>query len=366
MMLLVSVVADSGFGGMQMVNRLIIEAAQSEDIAGTIISLHDQTTRGWSDAYPNSYAANGSRLSFTVSALRRRHWARASIILATHISLAPVGRVVKHFSGGKFAMFLHGVEAWEALPGRVRWGLRGCDYLVANSNFTLEKFYTVHREFADIPGQVIYLPARELNGEEKDQPLAITLPDRLRVLVVGRLWGRGLLKGQRQLIAIWPQIIDEFPDAELCIVGAGEGRNDFEAFARASGVAEAIRFTGEVTDSELEAIYQQSAVYAMPSQGEGFGLVFAEAMAHGLPCIASRFDAGSEVVAHGATGLHVDPDNLEELREAMRTLLGDTEIRKRMGEAGRIRATEQFSLSRFNPDITDLLRSASLSVESKL
>jgi phosphatidylinositol alpha-1,6-mannosyltransferase len=94
----------------------------------------------------------------------------------------------------------------------------------------------------------------------------------------------------------------------------------------------------------------------MPSWGEGFGLVFAEAMSHGLPCIASRFDAGSEVVVDGVTGILVDPNRSDELLGALRTLLSDGRLRRRMGEAGRTRAKEVFSLRAFNRRVESILR----------
>jgi glycosyltransferase involved in cell wall biosynthesis len=88
--------------------------------------------------------------------------------------------------------------------------------------------------------------------------------------------------------------------------------------------------------------------------------VFAEAMAHGLPCIASREDAGSEVVVHGQTGFHVDPDDPAELTQRLQQLLGDAALRARLGEAGRRRAADLFSLKSFNQRVVELLRGRSL------
>jgi glycosyltransferase involved in cell wall biosynthesis len=111
-----------------------------------------------------------------------------------------------------------------------------------------------------------------------------------------------------------------------------------------------------VSDAELAEIYRASHVFAMPSRGEGFGLVFAEAMAHGLPCIASRLDAGSEVVVDGETGVHVDPDDEADLLRALMALLTDPALRRRLGDAGRMRAQMLFGLDGFNARISELLR----------
>ena len=352
--MIVSVISGSGFGGIQIVNRLLGDAIREARIPGTVVSLHDPTNAEWREVWPDSICARGSKLRFVCGALLRSRHARRSVVLVSHISLAPVGRLIKQITGAQFYVFLHGVECWRPLSTSARWGMRACDLAISNSQLTLEKFRKANLSLAAIRGEVVYLPARRLahsNGNHTYPPRSA-----LRALIVGRLWGRGMVKGQRQLIEVWPEVRKDFPSAELCVVGAGGGRQEFEELARERGVENAITFTGEVTDEELDALYASSNVYAMPSQGEGFGLVFAEAMSRGLACIASRFDAGSEVVVDGETGIHVDPDDPQELLKALKTLFGDADLRRRMGEAGRRRAEAMFSLEAFNKRVERILR----------
>ncbi|HEY7547208.1 MAG TPA: glycosyltransferase family 4 protein [Blastocatellia bacterium] len=353
MLILASVISNPSFhGGVAAVNQMLLSAAAA--IPGTIVCQNDPHDAPWLRQWPDGFCAGGSRLRMTLGALSRRRYARDSITLVTHIGLAPVGRLIKQLTGGRLCAFLHGVEAWDSLPRRTEWGVGACDSLVANSNFTLKKFREANPSLSAIPGEVVYLPARTLadsNGNHNHPPRSA-----LRALIVGRLWGRGMVKGQRQLIEIWPEVQRDFPGAELYVVGAGEGRSEFEELARKLNAQDAVRFTGEVTDEQLDALYASSDVYAMPSQGEGFGLVFAEAMSRGLPCIASRADAGSEVVVDGETGIHVDPDDRQELLRALKTLFGNSALRCRMGEAGRRRAEELFSLEAFNRKIERILR----------
>lgn len=332
-------------GGVQTVNRLLLDAVRAAEIPAAVVALQDPADASWLADWPGSAAA-GSRLRFARAALARRAWAKGSAVFATHAGLAPVARTV----GGRFLLFLHGVEVWQPLPALTRWGVAGCDLLVANSRFTLERFREAHPRLAHLPGEVCPLPARSLPAPPAERAL--------RVLVVGRLWGRGMRKGQKEMIALWPRLLAEVPGAELWIVGGGSGREELERQARELGVAAAVRFPGEVPDEELAGLYASSALYAMPSWGEGFGLVFAEAMAHGLPCIASRLDAGAEVVADGETGRLVDPQDPEELFRALRELLADPDLRTRMGEAGRRRAAELYSVERFNARVRDLLEAA--------
>jgi glycosyltransferase involved in cell wall biosynthesis len=100
---------------------------------------------------------------------------------------------------------------------------------------------------------------------------------------------------------------------------------------------------GFVPHAELRRLYERAAVVACPSYREGYGMVCAEAMAHGRPVVASAVGGLLDLVVDGETGLLVPPGNVVALRAALRRLLDDPELRRRMGEAGRARARERFS-----------------------
>ena len=103
---------------------------------------------------------------------------------------------------------------------------------------------------------------------------------------------------------------------------------------------------GFVAHDRLLELYERAAVVACPSLREGFGVVCAEAMAHGRPVVASAVGGLRELVVDGETGLLVPPGDVGELRAALERLLGDAELRARLGEAARARARESFSWER--------------------
>jgi glycosyltransferase involved in cell wall biosynthesis len=100
---------------------------------------------------------------------------------------------------------------------------------------------------------------------------------------------------------------------------------------------------GFVPNDELQALYARAAVVACPSRREGFGVACLEAMAHARPVVATSVGGLRDLVVDGHTGLVVPPRDPEALRAALRRLLGDSELRRRFGEAGRQRAQERFS-----------------------
>ncbi len=100
---------------------------------------------------------------------------------------------------------------------------------------------------------------------------------------------------------------------------------------------------GFVTHDELLRLYERAAVIVCPSRREGFGVVCAEAMAHGRPVVATSVGGLRDLVVDGETGLLVPPGDVPALRAALERVLGDRELRRRLGRAGRARARKAFS-----------------------
>jgi len=166
-------------------------------------------------------------------------------------------------------------------------------------------------------------------------------PDRPLVLGVSRLVPR---KGFDIVI----DAMSELDGVQLAIAGAGRDRKRLERLARGRA-----QFLGRVPDAELPALYACADVFAMCCrdrwrglEAEGFGIVFLEAAACGVPAIAGRSGGSHEAVADGETGYVVAPRDVDAVRSAIRQLLADDDLRARMGAAARNRAVDEFSNDR--------------------
>jgi len=156
--------------------------------------------------------------------------------------------------------------------------------------------------------------------------------ERLDVLFVGRLEKR---KGLRYLLRAWPRVRLERPEARLFVVGGGRGLESYRRWAHRQGWSDVV-FTGHVSPDELVRRYQAAAVFCAPSTGqESFGIVLLEAMAAGRPLVASQIPGYAEVMTDGREGLLVPPEDAQALAAALIRLLGDADLRRRLGARGR-------------------------------
>ncbi len=158
--------------------------------------------------------------------------------------------------------------------------------------------------------------------------------------------GLKLRKNLFLLLDVWAKVLPAVPGARLLIAGGGPLRDELTEHARRLGVAETVVFTGYVAEDDKTAHFNLADVFFFPSAMEGFGLSVAEAMSSGLPVVTSNRGSIPELAVEGATGFVCDPDEPGRFAERLVTLLADTELRTRMGRAGRGRVDATFRWER--------------------
>ena len=149
-------------------------------------------------------------------------------------------------------------------------------------------------------------------------------------------------KGIHRVIEAMPRILSEVPGTQYVIVGDGQYREHLMRLATASPARDSITFLGALTDEEKFECYNRCDVFALPSEVEGFGVVFLEANAFGKPVVGGRIGGVPEAVVHGETGLLVNPHNVGDISEAVIRLLKHPEEAAKLGENGRHRVRNQF------------------------
>jgi phosphatidyl-myo-inositol dimannoside synthase len=257
------------------------------------------------------YKNGRSKAAAALAALRLP---RAKRILVWHIDLAKLLPLL-HRKGGTVTVFLHGVEAWRRQDPLTRVALRNATFL-SNTDFTWSNFIAWNPEFAGARHRTVHLGVGSgLTGNSApcDNPPA--------AFMIGRLNKAEDYKGHRELIAAWPLVLKSIPNAELWITGDGDLRPSLERFAAKFGVQNHVTFHGFTSETEKERLLERCRCLAMPSTGEGFGLVYLEAMRMGRPCLVSTLDAGREVVNPPESGLAVNPADPAAIVTALTRLL---------------------------------------------
>jgi phosphatidyl-myo-inositol dimannoside synthase len=260
----------------------------------------------------------------------------------------------------------HGHEVgWAMLPA-ARQALRRignhCDVITYIAEYTRARLagaFGSHPELRQLtPGVDVDTFRPGLDGAEVRARHG--LGARPVIVCVSRLVPR---KGQDVLIEALPRIRRDVPDAVLLLVGKGPFEGDLRGLAERHGVAEHVVFAGGVAFPELPEHYAAGDVFAMPCRTrrkgldvEGLGIVFLEASAVGLPVLAGDSGGAPEAVREGETGYVVGGRDVEAVTDRLVTLLGDVELRARMGAAGRAWVEQQWPWSVLAKKLTEMLQ----------
>jgi phosphatidyl-myo-inositol dimannoside synthase len=325
-----------GADGISLVSRLVAGAVAPEHLEVWSLAEARDAAR-----QPGLRTAGGSKLRFCGWALEQSvHSLDGTTVIVLHLNLAPVTLSLVE-RGARLVVYLHGVECWRPLTRLQKTALRTASLLISNSQYTVDRFKAANPEFAASPIAVCHPGIPDLASA----PLSATA-GKPQALIVGRMVREERYKGHDQLLELWPKLLLDMPSARLLVAGGGDDRDRLQDKARGLGLSESVCFLGKVPDQELLGLYAECAFFAMPSRGEGFGLVFLEAMRAAKPCILGP-GASSEIVKDGVSGFIVDPGDSERLLGCVRRLFTDVTLRSGMGTAARAEFLRRFTDSHF-------------------
>jgi len=240
-------------------------------------------------------------------------------------------------------------ESYPLMEKLMIWTFNRADKIFAVSNYT--KSLLVEK---GVPREKIYIVP---NGTDPERfSSKVTFDDILQkhgiqgkriILSISRLVER---KNLGAVIRILPEILEKFPDVVYLIGGEGPMKDEWKRLAHEKGIGDKVMFVGRIPDDELPKYYAMCDIFVMPSKKirekgevEGFGIAFLEANACGKPVIGGRSGGVEDAIIDGETGILVDPDNENELKEAITKLLSDDSIAHLMGRKGRKRIEEELN-----------------------
>jgi len=274
----------------------------------------------------------GKRLKFSVAAIRQGR--KADLLVLSHINLAPVGLAIKFLNPKiRIVVMAHGIEVWPRLNAVQRFFLQQCTLIVAVSHYTKERMARANSislnkiavlnnpldPYFELPAafdKPAYLKERYHLG-----------PDDFILLTITRKSSAEKYKGYENVLKAIAQLKERYPQLKYVLAGKADAveQKHLEETIAALNVTDRVRLVGFVDEQEVSDHFLLADVFVMPSQGEGFGIVFIEALACGLPVIAGNKDGSVDALANGELGTLVNPDSAADVAEAIRSEIDSLE-----------------------------------------
>lgn len=244
------------------------------------------------------------RLAYVRAAWQLCRQLRPTVIFCAHLHYAPLAAWLCRRFGAQLWLQLHGVEAWPCPTPARRRAAESAALVSCVSRYSRSRFL----QWARIdPQRVRVLPntvGPEFTPGTADPALRRELPDTAGplLLTVGRLSASEAYKGHDLVIAALPALLQEWPQLQYLVAGDGDDRARLQSLAHQCGVQQQVRFLGQVSHAALPDLYRLSDLYVMPSRGEGFGIVYLEAMCCGTPALGLAGDGSADPLADGELG----------------------------------------------------------------
>jgi phosphatidylinositol alpha-1,6-mannosyltransferase len=268
--------------------------------------------------------------ALTARAIAEAQWFSPDVALVGHVAAAPAGAALRRGLRIPVVTYVH-AEEFRVWPRRSAFAMRHSDRVIAVSRHSAR----MARDAGADPGRVhlihhgVDLPPRRNGGRDRGAhpPTVVT---------VARM--QDAHKGHDVMLRAMPMVLERVPDARWVVLGDGPLRAQYERAAADLAIQASVRFCGGVEDAERDRWLTRAHVFAMPTRvpagglgGEGFGIAYLEAAAHGLPVVAANEGGALDAVQNGQTGLLVDPRDHTQVAGALVSLLGDPRRAATMG-----------------------------------
>lgn len=288
---------------------------------------------------------------------------KPDLVITTHLNFSPVAYWLKRIAGIPYWIVAHGEEAWNLQHKSRKTALCNADKILSVSSYTRDRllkeqalstkqisllpntFEPKHYQIAPKPRHLL-----ERYGLSAEQPI---------ILTVSRLDETRPYKGYYPVLRTLPRIRHQIPDVHYIIVGKGGDLPNIERLIAQLDLQDSVTLAGFIPDEELPDHYNLCDLFAMPSKGEGFGIVYQEALACGKPALGSCQDGAIDALAHGELGVLVDPDNEEAIANITVEILQKHYPKPILYQPERLRqkTIETYGFTQFQQTLTKLIRS---------
>ena len=313
--------AYGGHGGIALCNRDVLESfdAMAEVDEIVVLPRHISSPPGRIPERVRLARSAGSKARYALTALTvgRGPW---DVIFCGHVNLLPLAIVLKRFLRAPVVLMVHGIDVWKPPYALARRWVDGADEIWAVSATTRDRMNIWANQplskFTVIPN-AIHLERYGVADKRTDLLQRYQLEGAKVVMTLARLPSADRYKGVDEVLEVMPALLAVEPSIMYLVAGEGADRPRLEAKAHTLGLKDRVVFTGMVEEAEKADLFRLADVFVMPGRCEGFGFVFLEAMACGVPVVGSLLDGSREALRDGLLGALVDPTDQSSIRDAI-------------------------------------------------
>jgi glycosyltransferase involved in cell wall biosynthesis len=321
-------------GGIQVYSAFLLQALQNflPQAQIKVFLKHDRNVPNEEKTLlPTKFYASGHwplplrTLAFSSKVATAELLDKPNLILTTHLNFAPLAHWLKNVTRTPYWAVAHGVDAWNIQNLSRKQALHHADRVLAVSHYTRNRL--LQEQNLD-PSKVVVLPntfdAHRFKVAPKPQHLLKRYHlnhEQPVILTVARLDSTERYKGYDQILLALPEIRCHVPNVQYLIIGKGTDHSRIEQIIEHYQLEDCVTLAGFIPDEELCDHYNLCDVFAMPSKGEGFGIVFLEALACGKPALGGDCDGALDALDGGNLGVLVNPDNIDVIAQKLIQIL---------------------------------------------
>ena len=358
-------------GGIQVYSAFLLEALQNvaPDASYDVFLKHDTCALSPHPFLPKTrfhfagkYPLQIRTPAYASQLLSQGLLQSPTLVIATHVNFSVAAYWLKLLGKVPYWIVAHGLESWNIERPDLKKALAYADKIISVSDYTRDRLL---KEQNLAPEQISLLPNTfdEGNFAIADKPEYLRKryglqPNQPIILTVGRLDQIDRYKGYDKILRALPKIRTYFPDIHYLLVGSGSDRSRVESLIQQLDLADCVTLTGFVPDSELTDHYNLCDVFAMPSKGEGFGIVYLEALACGKATLGGNQDGALDALCHGKLGALVDPDDGSEISHTLIQILAGDYPNPILYQPEKLRqqTIDTFGFNRFQSTLAELVR----------
>ena len=300
-------------GGVRAQNRAFIGALKDMGNQVKLVELKKSSSFG--------------KLSFVLRAFFAEIFYRPQLIIVGHVNFSPLCLFFKKIFGTKYIITTHGTDVWGLKSKSRIAALKNADKIISVSSYTANR---MESEIGGLAEKFMIIPNTIDPDKFKIRPKSAEFLEKYNlvgkkiILTVARLSAQEKYKGYCEVIRAMPAILKSVPSARYLLVGSGDDEARIKNLISELALNKEITLAGRIGDNLLVDCYNSADVFAMPSSIEGFGIVFIESTACGVPVVAGNKDGSVGATLNGELGILVDPNSTNEIAAAIISILSGT------------------------------------------